>query len=281
MVRYHFTGFDDYDLDYVTNEFIVSLRSNAYGPQPDGTVRAPSLYEGPDLATYFDKLVGPDGDGDGVHSCTERAMGTDPRSADSDSDGVNDGVDALPLDPTESVDTDADGIGNNTDGDDDGDDVADDQDAFPLDSTEWADRDGDGRGDNSDTDDDNDGLSDQIEAAAGTDPFDDDSDGDGLVDGADVEFIQNTLSALPRNAYKSPSAGTAANFRARLEEIEGLLLQGKRAAIRKLIDLRLRVDGCGGTADSNDWIVSCAAQFDIRQMIDLLIQNVTGGVNAS
>jgi hypothetical protein len=281
MVRYHFTGFDDYDLDYVTNSFIVSLRDNGYGPQTDGSVRVPSLYEGPDLATYFNKLVGPDGDGDSVHSCTERVLGTDPRSADSDLDGVNDGVDALPLDPTESVDTDGDGTGNNADEDDDGDGVADAQDAFPLDSTEWADNDGDGHGDNADTDDDNDGLSDQIEVETGTDPLDSDSDGDGLLDGVDVEFVQNAMSALPPTAYKSPSASTASSFRARLDEIEGLLLKEKyRAAIRKLTDLRLRVDGCGGTADSNDWIVECAAQLDIRQMIDLLIQNVSSDANA-
>jgi hypothetical protein len=265
----------------VTNSFIVSLRDNGYGPQTDGSVRVPSLYEGPDLATYFNKLVGPDGDGDSVHSCTERVLGTDPRSADSDLDGVNDGVDALPLDPTESVDTDGDGTGNNADEDDDGDGVADAQDAFPLDSTEWADNDGDGHGDNADTDDDNDGLSDQIEVETGTDPLDSDSDGDGLLDGVDVEFVQNAMSALPPTAYKSPSASTASSFRARLDEIEGLLLKEKyRAAIRKLTDLRLRVDGCGGTADSNDWIVECAAQLDIRQMIDLLIQNVSSDANA-
>jgi hypothetical protein len=241
MVRYYFVGFDDYDLDYLTNEFIVGLRDNGYGPQPDGSIREPDGYAGPDLASYFDKLVGADGDADGVHSCDERIAGTDPRLADTDGDGVDDGEDLYPLDPTESADADGDGVG-----------------------------------DNADLDDDNDGLADTIETAFGTDPFDADSDDDGLSDGTDVEFVQNALAALPGSAFKPPGEGTLNAFGTRLDEIEALLLRHKeRTAIKKLLDLRLRVDGCGTSPESNDWILECGAQVVIRSLLDVLIAHVS------
>lgn len=240
MVRHYFVGFDDYDLDYVVNDFIVSLRDNGYGPQPDGAIREPGGYSGPDLGSYFDKLVGADGDTDGIHSCDERVAGTDPRAADTDGDGVDDGDDAYPLDPTESVDTD-----------------------------------GDGLGDNADVDDDNDGLSDAIETTFGTDPVNADSDGDNLIDGTDVEFVQHALATLPTAAFKPPGAGTLNAFLTRLDEIEALLLRlNDTTAIKKLVDLRLRVNGCGAGPDSNDWILDCKVQLVVRSLIDVLIGNV-------
>ena len=240
MVRYFFLGFDDYDLDYLANDFIVSLRDSGYGPQADGTVRTPDGYAGPDLASYFEKLVGADGDGDGVHSCVERVNGTDPRAADSDGDGAGDGVDVFPLDPNESADTDGDGVG-----------------------------------DNADLDADNDGLSDEIETAFGTNPLDPDSDGDGLTDGTDVEFVQNALRALPIAAFKAPSAGTLNAFLTRLDEIEMLLLSQKEdTAIKKLIELRPRVDGCGAVPDRDDWLRDCSAQSVVQSLIAVLIENI-------
>lgn len=277
MVRYYFVGFDDYDHDYVANDFIASLRDNGYGPQPDGTIREPGLeYAGPILdAAFFAKLVGEDGDADGVHSCVERSHGTDPRAVDSDGDGAWDGADALPLDPTETVDTDADGIGNNADTDDDNDNVPDASDAFPLDPNESSDFDGDGIGDNADLDDDGDRVSDAIETAHGSDPYDADSDDDGLADGTDVEIAQNAINALAPNVFKSASEGTRNSLLSRLDEIERLLLRGnQKTAITKLLDLWLRVDGCGTSPDTNDAISDCGAQTSIRALIELLLANL-------
>jgi hypothetical protein len=275
MVRYYFNGLGDYDMNYVSNGFLVALRDNGYGLQSDGTVRKPDGYEGPDLVTYFDKLAGVDRDGDGVHSCKEFSDGTDPRNPDTDGDGDADGDDDFPLDPDESLDTDGDGIGDNADPDDDGDGVPDVSDVFPLDPTEWADNDGDGAGDNADPDDDNDGLSDETETSYGTDPQAVDSDGDGLADGRDVEFLQNALVSLPLAEFKTPGASTLSAALSRLNEVEGLLLRDNEStAIKKLRDLRLRVDGCGSSADSNDWITDCTDQALIRSLIDLLIGNI-------
>jgi hypothetical protein len=205
MVQYHFAGFDDYDLDYVTNGFIVALRDAGYGPQPDGTIRQPDGYAGPALATYFNKLVDVDEDGDGIDRCTERAAGTDPQKSDTDNDGLSDG----------------------------------------------------------------------IETSFGTDPLDADSDDDGLTDGTDVEFVQNALNSVATSVFKSPGAGTLSAALTRLDEIEGLLLSGKeQTAIKKLLDLRLRIDGCGASPDANDWIVDCGAQAVIRSLVDVLIENI-------
>lgn len=277
MARHYFVGFDDYDHDYIVNDFIASLRDNGYGPQPDGTIREPGLsYAGPILdAAFFAKLVREDGDADGVHSCDERDRGTDPRAADSDGDGTGDGADALPLDPTETVDTDDDGIGNNADNDDDNDNVLDASDAFPLDPNESSDFDGDGFGDNADLDDDNDRVSDAIETTYGSDPYDADSDDDGLADGTDVEIAQNAIAALPLDVFKSSSGGTRNSLLNRLDEIEQQLVRGnQKTAIKQLLDLRLHVDGCGTSPDANDAIRDCGAQTSIRALIGLLLANL-------
>ena len=43
-------------------------------------------------------------------------------------------------------------------------------------------------------------------------------------------------------------------------------------AIQKLTnDVRPKMDGCGPTADSNDWIIHCGSQQLVRDAIDELI----------
>jgi len=61
-----------------------------------------------------------------------------------------------------------------------------------------------------------------------------------------------------------------------LNDAEALLLKGNRkAALDKLKTLRMRNDGCGVVPDSNDWIIDCAIQTEIRKLVDLLITNVS------
>jgi hypothetical protein len=36
------------------------------------------------------------------------------------------------------------------------------------------------------------------------------------------------------------------------------------------------VDGCGSTADMNDWIVDCPSQIAVRDLIDTLITGLGG-----
>jgi hypothetical protein len=40
--------------------------------------------------------------------------------------------------------------------------------------------------------------------------------------------------------------------------------------------LRARNDGCGAKPDSNDWIINCTVQQEVRSLIDLLIANAWG-----
>lgn len=207
----------------------------------------------------------PDFDGDGIATSVEVDVhGTDPLNADTDGDGVSDGAEvAAGTDPM-NVDSDGDGVGDNVDG-------------FPLDPGETADHDGDGIGDNADPDDDNDGVSDDVEAAAGTDPLDADSDDDGLLDGRDVEFIQNVVVALPEGAFKSSGGGTRSAVIAILNDVEALIAQDQTAdAIAALRTVRARIDGCGTQPGKDDWITECAAQSEIRALVDTLLSNLGG-----
>jgi hypothetical protein len=136
------------------------------------------------------------------------------------------------------------------------------------------DTDGDGVPDAGDSDDDNDGLSDDLDPT----PLDSDADDDGLPDGVDPDVVDAVVAALPDSAF-APSASAGGNGTAMssiLSDVEQNILAGNTAeAIQKLQNLRHRVDGCGAAPDRNDWIVDCAAQLQVRALIDALIDNLT------
>lgn len=176
--------------------------------------------------------------------------GTDPLNPDSDSDELNDGAEVAlgtdPLDADSDDDSLTDGEEVNTYGTD------------PLDP---------------DTDDDE--LTDGLEIEYGTDPLDPDTDGDGIPDGEDVEWLQNAINALPNSAFRVGLPGLRTAMLSILEDIEEAVATGDIAeAIRKLTNLRRRIDGCGISPDHNDWIVDCTAQNEIRQLVDLYIANL-------
>ena len=240
-----------------------------------------------------------DSDGDGLFDADElNVYGTDPLNPDTDGDGLTDGAEVIqhmtdPLDP----DTDDDGLTDgeevnvymtdplDSDSDDDG--LLDGEEVNvymtdPLDP----DTDDDGLLDGEevhvygtdplDPDTDDDRLDDGEEVHVyGTDPLDPDTDGDGLLDGEDVEFVQNGVNGLPLSAIIPPGQGTRNAILVHLDGIEGLLLNGHRAvAILRLNNLRARLDGCGATPDTNDWIVTCPEQLEIRELVDVLIANL-------
>ncbi len=254
----------------------------------------PPGYAGTPLITaLYDLVVPPDVDADGVERCEERALGTDPGNADSDEDGLSDGVElTLGTDPLDE-DTDGDLLDDGMedllgtdplDRDTDGDRIEDGQEFLDGTDPTSGDSDGDGLldGDELDfgtdplnPDSDDDGLPDGLEIDVGTDPLLDDSDGDGLLDGQDVEWIQTALAGLPPSAFLGPSQGTRRALQSLLDEVEALLLAGDTAAAtRKLVNLRRRLDGCGARPDTNDWIVTCGDQVDVRGLIDLLRGNL-------
>ena len=150
------------------------------------------------------------------------------------------------------------------------------------------DSDGDGLSDSDETDiyrtdpfdpdTDDDGLTDGEEVALGTDPLADDSDGDGIIDGSDPDVIADAVAALPVGVFSSRGdpEGQRNAMLSRLNNIEEDIETGDTAgAIRALQNLRRKVDGCGVTADRNDWISDCPSQIEIRDLIDLLIINLS------
>src|SRR5690606_19963583 len=123
---------------------------------------------------------------------------------------------------------------------------------------------------------DDDELDDGLEVELGTDPLDSDTDDDGIPDGEDVEFIQGLIEGLPASVFKSAGPGHRNAILAQLEIVENMVAQGKTTqALARLEDLRSHVDGCGTSADVTDWIVECGAQLDVRELIDLLITNLS------
>ena len=125
-----------------------------------------------------------------------------------------------------------------------------------------------------DADSDDDGLTDGFEVTNGTNPLDADSDHDGIPDGQDVEWIQATINALPASVFKAK--GTRTSILSELDAVETMVsMKQITQAINELKLLRTHVDGCGASADGNDWIVNCTQQIKIRSFIDLLITNLT------
>jgi len=191
-----------------------------------------------------------DGEEDTNGNCALDAGETNPNDADSDDDGLTDG-DEVNLYGTDPLDPDS---------DDDG--CSDGQEVLVMGT------------DPLDPDTDNDGLTDCLELDVGTDPLDPDSDDDGIPDGQDSEFVQNVINGLPDGAFKGGGHRTA--ILAHLDNVEHQVAKGHvDVALKMLENLRKHVDGCGATADNDDWIIECVAQIQVRGLIDLLVTNLS------
>ena len=222
-------------------------------PLLDPEIAAISLTEVPTIGSVL-FTIDTDSDDDGLTDGEELVLGTDPFDSDTDDDGLSDGdeVNVHGTDPLDA-DTDDDGLS-------DGDEVNV-HGTDPLDA---------------DTDDD--GLVDGLEIDLGLDPLDPDSDDDGIPDGQDTEFIENAINALGDEAFKdsSPGHGLRQALLQRLENAEREVAGGRvDQAIHHLQNLRRHLDGCGAEADTDDWIVDCEAQVQIRDLLDLLIANLS------
>ena len=244
----------------------------------DGVIDTQDLVLG--LVTFS---IDPDSDDDGLLDGCELtgANPTNPDDADSDNDGLSDGEEDAnhncALDPGETNPNDAD---SDDDGLTDGDEVN----VYgtdPLDPDSDDDECSDGQEvnvmgtDPLDPDTDDDGLTDCLEVTVGTDPLDPDSDDDGIPDGQDSEFIQNIINGLPQSAFKDNGGGLRTAMLAHLDNVEHQVALGHTAqALQMLDNLRKHVDGCGASADNNDWIIDCPAQLEVRALIDLLIANL-------
>jgi hypothetical protein len=211
----------------------------------------------------------PDSDNDGLSDGVEDANKngaldpgeTNPNNADSDADALTDGCEVTGTNPTNPLDADSDND-TITDGQED---VDKDCSLADVGVTET---------DPNRADTDADGLDDPLEIDLGTNPLNPDTDGDGIIDGQDTEFIDNAINGLPDSAFIAPDFRHALLMR--LHAAETWVGLGKiDPALRRLELIRADLDGCGATADQDDWIVDCTAQVQIRQLVDLLIDNLT------
>lgn len=232
----------------------------------------PSVPPIPNFATFVFS-ISPDSDHDGLLDGQEIALGTDPDNPDTDNDGLTDGQEVLtystdPLDPDTDDDGLTDGEEVNTYGteplnpDTDGDECLDGFEVNVIGTNPL------------DPDTDHDGLTDCLELDVGTDPLNADTDGDGIPDGQDSEFVQNVVNSLDAAAFKGSGHRTA--ILAQLDNVEHQVAMGHSdVALKMLMNLRKHVDGCGATADNNDWIINCDGQMQVRDLLDLLIANLS------
>jgi hypothetical protein len=87
--------------------------------------------------------------------------------------------------------------------------------------------------------------------------------------------LSDLLDAIPEAAFHSGGNRTA--MQSRLADIQADIADGDvEQAIRQLENLRRHVDGCGSTADGNDWVIDCAAQLSVRHLIDTMITSLGG-----
>jgi len=95
-----------------------------------------------------------------------------------------------------------------------------------------------------------------------------DRDGDGIPDTQDPDTVGATVSALPAGVFATGEHRQP--ILNRLDAIEQLIAAGDLAGARsELESLRRKVDGCGTAADTNDWIVDCSAQLEVRARVEL------------
>jgi len=126
---------------------------------------------------------------------------------------------------------------------------------------------------------DDDGLPNDIDP----EPTNPDIDDDGIPDGSDPDVVAAAVTALPTGVFNSGGdpLGQRNAMLNRLEPIEQAIVDDKtEKAVRTIHNLRRTVDGCpdsptvGEVPDRNDWIIDCAAQREIRTLMDVLITNL-------
>lgn len=262
------------------------------------------LRDGDELLVFETNPLHWDSDGDLLGDGDEFTYGCNPLNPDTDGDGLGDGeeVNTYGTDPTE-IDTDGDSLNDyeevniyNTEPllvDTDGDGLTDYEEVITYNTyPRVVDTDGDGLTDYEEVkvyltnprvgDTDEDGLTDKQEVdLPGMDPLNFDSDGDGIPDGSEPVLVADVIANLSRDDFQgSASSGLKVAALKILRDVEKNIAAGRiNVAIALLENLRIHVDGCkscDGTPDSDDWIIDCCDQVEIREWIDLVIANLGG-----
>jgi hypothetical protein len=277
----------DSDGDGMADGTEVARRTDPLKADTDGD----GLNDGNEVSRGTNPLNG-DSDGDGMADGTEVQRGTDPLKADTDGDGLNDGNEVTRGTNPLNGDSDGDGMGDGTEvqrgtdplkADTDGDGLNDGNEVTRGTNPLVPDTDGDGLTDGNEVnrgtsplkvDTDGDRLTDSQEVGLGTvNPLVADTDRDGIVDGRDVEHIQSIVAGLPLSSLQNPLAAIILN--AQLDVVEGNIAASRTAAADAgLAQIRAQLDGCGTRADSTDVVLSCPAQIQVRNWIDVLRTNL-------
>ena len=182
---------------------------------------------------------------------------TNPNNPDSDQDALMDGCEVNGSNSTNPLHPDSDGDGL-LDG------VEDANQNCALDANET---------NPNEADSDHDELIDGFESSVGTDPLNPDSDGNSLLDGVDTGWIQQAVNAIPATLFMP---GTQQTILDQLGMINKMVAGGEFGpAAGELKSLRTRVDGCGPSADADDWLMDCTEQLKLQTFIDLVIKNLT------
>ena len=102
------------------------------------------------------------------------------------------------------------------------------------------------------------------------DVCDHDDDNDGIADESDPDQIADLVFNLPLGSFSNNGdpQGQRQAILDILDSIEQEILSGNiRSAKQQLNNLIKRLNGCGSSADNNDWIVDCTYQIEIRDLI--------------
>lgn len=93
---------------------------------------------------------------------------------------------------------------------------------------------------------------------------------------ADIDWTVAVVEQLPDEAW-SEEAARSDLIRA-LRAVDAEMAQGDvDSAVQMLKDLRPRMNGCGNAGpDSDDWLTTCAAQYQVRVLIEQIIHKLGG-----
>lgn len=90
-----------------------------------------------------------------------------------------------------------------------------------------------------------------------------------------TQSLTDLVNGLPDSAFRSDGNRNA--LLTRVQAISALISAGNYAdAITALKDLKRKFDGCGTSADTNDWILGCPEQVQFRNSVDQLIVALGG-----
>lgn len=92
--------------------------------------------------------------------------------------------------------------------------------------------------------------------------------------GADPSWVRGVVSKLPSSTF---ALGGQSSVISQLNAVESDLNGGSITnALADLRTLRGHIDGCGDSADGDDWVTDCISQLKVRVLVDQIIAKLGG-----